>query len=323
VSILVSQTTSTPKTSNTHNKKKKVVVIPEICPRPFDVLCPHSLKGDKNTQRGEEEGECKTGFSKCDGEPPSIGDPIRDVQFVVTPQFKDAQVRINLVSSRDGTSVTTIDFPPNVLKSGWNVTITSVATRSPSTPDKNKSGCSSKNKRRKKILSPPFEFDIFDEDGDPVKTFDRSFRISSLTSNSGEKNNVCYGYNHNDNQREDVDPKSQGWNCNDNIDVRSTRSEEALEVSSEFDHLTTFAVLLGSSSNSDDNGCVDDGWDWISITSLALIAGCCSLTLLCVVTYYRSSRFRAMVGGFEASLKMSRIQSKLNKKTMAERTVTS
>jgi len=54
---------------------------------------------------------------------------------------------------------------------------------------------------------------------------------------------------------------------------------------------------MGSASRCD--------WDWISITSVVVVSAVLSSVFFCALLYYKSSRYRAFVGGFQLNKKVS------------------
>eukprot|EP01102_Stenamoeba_stenopodia_P019161 TRINITY_DN7148_c0_g1_i2.p1 TRINITY_DN7148_c0_g1~~TRINITY_DN7148_c0_g1_i2.p1 ORF type:complete len:342 (-),score=40.94 TRINITY_DN7148_c0_g1_i2:55-1080(-) len=98
------------------------------------------------------------------------------------------------------------------------------------------------------------------------------------------------------------DPRSRNWKCL--RDLSTEKEQFYTKVRSKTDHFTTFAVLLTASNECD---------DWIWIASLVIVASCLVFSIVTVLTYYRSSKLRALVGGFKASSISSIVKKAVNK----------
>jgi len=239
------------------------------------------------------------------------------LEIPVTKDFVDKRVRINVLqsSSKNPKSphqlAVAVDFPPNALKPGWKVMIRrpESSVLDDSKFDQHSSDCGSTSSQ--KTVSPPFEIDVYDQHGNRVTKFDPPLKLSSFANIDGEVSNnrdkhkkVCFGYNNGEGS-------SEKWSCvdSDEFDVLQTQTDNTKFVSSTSDHLTSFAVLLGSNTNGECSG-----WGWIQITSLVLIGSCCCFSLLIGALYLRSKRFQAMVQGYDSGKRLTKIQTKVVKK---------
>jgi len=216
-------------------------------------------------------GECKSSSLECTGEP-TTGSAITETTVTITEAYENKEILI-YVSSDDGKSVGSVSFPPNLLKVGWNVTISSTEA----TPqDVNDCGDSSV------FASNPFEIEVRNSRGKLVKKFDRPLNLS-LFGRVHDWEDVCVGYS---------EDKGRQWQCNPNdISSESTGTNGVYVVQTTSDHLTSFAVLLGSPTGS---GC---DWGWVETVSLALIATAICITIAVVIAFWFSTSLRKMISG--------------------------
>lgn len=188
-------------------------------------------------------------------------------------------------------------FPPNVLKPGWRVQISEPKGDYRSSLEKDDCG----HKSRVDVGSPPFNIKIYDHNDHPITKFPKPYTISSYAtvSSDKERNDLCYGF------LED-EPDSK-WQCTDS--ESDTKTSDSQYVESTLDHLTTFAVLLGDPNSLTNGGC---GLDWVSIASLSMLAGALILFVFFVALFLLSERFRALVGGYNPELAMSKVMTKVD-----------
>lgn len=248
-------------------------------------------------------GQCKKDPSHCSGT--NSNSHFDDVDFVATSRFVGKAVRVNVLNGLEG--VAAIDFPINALKPGWNVTIRRTNTELNSRVNSGSTDEDECSREEHRVVSPPFQIDVFDENGDPVTQFDPPLSVSAFArldgyyhsssgSSSNSKRKVCFGYSQ--------DGESV-WHCprESKLSLQDTRVKVIKFANAETYHLTTFAVLLGDS--------VDKcGWDWISIASLVMTGSCMVLVSICGVLM-KTKRFRALVGGYSVDARISKLEKKV------------
>jgi len=243
--------------------------------------------------------ECKKDPSDCRGVP-LVNEPIEDLSFTVTSKFKDRAVRINALHSSDSSFATLFEFAPNILKVGWNISLSTPTTSVRRLPDGGKKRCG-ENQKEKEFLSPVVELSVLDEEGRLVRHFDVPLKISTFANPLGGDDSslsgVCFGYNEGG--------EGADWKCADEFSVSPTKTDQVSFVATQSDHLTSFAVLLGPTR---DSSC---DLDWISIASLVLIGSSMCLVLFIGSVYLRHRRFQALVGGYNANKRITAIQEKL------------
>jgi len=220
------------------------------------------------------------------------------MQFIVTHKFEGRAVRINALHS-DGSFATLFEFAPDTLREGWNLSIAS----GPSVETTRHSSCGNGVTEKKRFLSPSVQLTVTDGNGDPVKHFHIPLNISTFAHPFDGNRGECFGYNN--------DGDARDWKCSEEFSYQSTRTRRVTWTTTSSDHLTSFAVLLGSTIT-DSSEC--DGLDWISIASLSMIAAAFLMVLVCSGGYYWSVGFRALVGGYKREAKMSAIQNKVTNK---------
>jgi len=188
-------------------------------------------------------------------------------------------------------------FSPNALRDGWNVSISSASEEIILT-DPNSGGCGN----TRKFLSPVIQMKITDKNGNPVRNFQLPLNITTFAYPFDFKNHdgVCFGYNNDDNT---------GWKCSDDFEAHPTRVKDLALANTLTYHLTSFAVMLGSTAIDSDH-C---GMDWISITSITMVLSAVSAGILLSLLYKKSVAFRALVGGYNRNKKISAIENKVNR----------
>jgi len=180
---------------------------------------------------------------------------------------------LNLANGDNG-GVGQLLFAPNMLHPGWNVSITTVDDPSMGSAD----GC---DDNEPEAVSHVLEIQVTDEKGHPVKHFDNSFQLSLYAVIKGVSKDACLGYSNS---------KGEGWKCDGKTNINATGSSSVFLVDTTSDHLTSFAVLLGSSNN----GC---GWGWVEIASLVMIGSAIFLVGLITVLFCSFPAFRAKIRG--------------------------
>jgi len=188
-------------------------------------------------------------------------------------------------------------FAAKALRKGWNVSI-SAGSEEVITTDPNSGSCGHTARR---FLSPVIQMKIFDENGNPVTNFDMPLNITTFAPFDFNKlQDVCFGYNSDD----DTD-----WKCSDDFEAHPTKTKDVALAKTVTYHLTSFAVMLGSTAMNDS----DCGLDWIAIASIAMIVPAASACVLLGLLYNKSLLFRALVGGYKRTNKISAIECKVNK----------
>jgi len=250
-----------------------------VCSNPSDIKCAN--------------GECQADITSCTGEPQT--NDLQDITFVVTDNDRDKPIQLNLVHKGTGSGgLGAVAFPPNMLQDGWNVTITQGSAQQDTSES---DGCGSANSYG--IASIPIKIEITDSDGNPVNHFNNSFELTLFGILNDQHESACLGYRSQD---------DDDWSCDQSTtDKQSTRSNSVFVVKSKFDHLTSFAVLLGGSSM---NGC---RWGWIEYASMGMIGGAVALTLLSIVLHCFSEQFRALIHGQDERRAISSIQRKVKR----------
>jgi len=249
------------------------VIINPVCSKANQIKCP--------------DGQCKPEFTECEGSP-DTGD-LEDVSYVIANRDRNRSIRVNLVNRGNSGGLGAVEFPPNMLHPGWNITI----RLSPQNQQQSSSssGCGDDNVLTE-TASVAIEIQVTDSHGDPVRHFDNSFGLS-LFGILRNIDDICLGY------RSQYD---EDWNCDDSgTKARSTNTRSVFVVESEFDHLTSFAVLLGGSNNR----C---GWGWIEFASMGMIGGAIVLTLVVMILHCCSYQFRALVAGADERKEMIKIE---------------
>jgi len=256
------------------------VIVNSLCSKD-QVLCPS--------------GQCKSALSECQGEP-DVSKPIPEIEVTVTKEDVGKNILVN-IANEGNMGVGQLRFRPDTLREGWNISIKTVDTpvMTSSKPD----DCG--NSEEFEAVSHVLEIQVTDSDGNQVKHFDQSFQLSLYAVIKDSSQGVCLGYSNND---------GQGWKCDQESNINSTGSSSVFLVDTTSDHLTSFAVLLGSGSNSIRAGC---GWGWIEITSLAMIGCAVSLMTLVNSLYFCSSFFRAWITGRNEEARMRSIEKKLRR----------
>jgi len=202
-------------------------------------------------------------------------------------------ILINIASEGNG-GVGQLVFAPNMLHEGWNVSIRTVDN-----PSLHSTGnCDS---QELKAASHLLEIEVTDEDGNPVKHFGNNrFQISLYAVLADLNKEACLGYSNND---------DEGWKCASTTNINSTGSSSVFLVDTTSNHLTSFAVLLGSNNNLD--GC---GWGWVEIASLVMIGSTICLVSLINTLYCVSPRFRNVIRGTNEEAVMKSLQRVLAEK---------
>jgi len=263
---LSSKTTVTPRLPT-----PSTTIVNPICDHNL-VLCPS--------------GQCESTLSMCQGEP-DFTKPISDMSYTVTEQDKHKGIVLHLANGDNG-GVGRLEFAPNMLHPGWNISIRTVDDSS--TKSSNSGNCGD---RELEAVSRVLEIQVTDERGRPVKQFNNSFQLSLYAVlNEHLTKDACLGYSNNDNE---------GWKCDGTTRINSTGSQSVWLVDTTSDHLTSFAVLLGSF----EGGC---GWGWIEIASLVMLG--CALCFINFVTalYCTVPAFRAIIRGGNEEVIMRGIQ---------------
>jgi len=244
--------------------------------------------------------ECESDPRNCHGIP-EIGKRVESFSFTVRPSFRDRTVRINARHS-DGSFAALFEFPPNVLQSGWNVSITAPNSKALEIDNEHDSNDCGRDKEKKEFVSSVVQFNIIDEDGRSIRKFDSPLTISTFAYplEESDSSRSCYGFNR--------DGEGDDWECNyRGFNISSTKTYPVSVVTTKSDHLTSFAVLLGSNPN---DSC---GLDWISIASIAMIGSTLCWVVVCALVYRRSVRVQAFVGGYKVKQRMAVIQMRLQK----------
>jgi len=252
---------STPKPSKS---SPTTVIVNPVCSDNDNVLCAS--------------GQCKSDHSECKGEP-DISDEIEEVTYTVTTRDRNKSILLNIVG-KDNKGVGQVLFPANMLQQGWNVTITSSDHPSTSSSD---GDCGETQTLEQTSTS--VDIAVTNSKGREVRKFDKSFQLS-LYSLIDDKSldDICFGYSNN---------RDDGWRCNNNIDLEKTSTMSVYLVNTKSDHLTSFAVLLGSTSGA---GCE---WGWIQIASLVILGSTIVFVLLTLALYQYSRVFRVLVTGHD------------------------
>jgi len=192
------------------------------------------------------------------------------------------------------------EFPPDTLKVGWNVSV--------SNPSSYVIKSDSDDYRAFRFLSVPVQINVFDGRGQPVRQFNKPLNISLFIYDENNRSDgddkSCFAYNSDEYDQD----QGEGWKCYGDYDSQSTRTKRVWYATTTSNHLTSFAVLLGSPVGF---GGSNGGLDWISIASVAMIGSMLPFVTLIVVLYYLSESFRAIVGGWEAHRSITAIEGRL------------
>jgi len=309
--LLLSPPTPPPSPSPPEDSGKIVVNNP--CRSKRGYLCPDN--------------SCRSDPLLCKGTP-ALSGKVQSFSFVVGEDSKDKPIVLSVllegwnfsfflpslstpnivcklsIQDNDGTAAT-FEFPPNELKVGWNVSV-SDPSRDVLQDDRLDGGDEDgQNRKLVRFLSVPVQMNVFDEKGRPVRRFNKTFEISLFASSEYHSNNDddrCVAFN-----SDEYNENERGWECFANSSFRSTRTRGVTYATTSSDHLTSFAVLLGSPVGFSD----DNQLDWISIASLAMIGSTLVALVLVVCAYYLSEQFRAVVGGWESHRSLRAIESRL------------
>jgi len=203
------------------------------------------------------------------------------VTFVIPKSYKNKAIRVNLVDEGiNGGGYGVLQFPPNMLRDGWNVTITE-SSQQQQDSSSGSNECEKIKPAEKASIS--IDIKVTDSYGNPVNRFNNSFALKLFGLLKSQEHSACIGYR----SRDDED-----WSCGDsNTEKQPTKSNSVFVVQSDFDHLTSFAVLLGGS------GINECGWGWIEYASMGMIGGSFAFTILMVLLHCFSGDFRAWISG--------------------------
>ena len=173
-----------------------------------------------------------------------------------------------------------LSFLRTLLKRGWNVTVSS--SHQYDHVQQHKKDCESdKSSSSVRVVSNPFEVTVTDENCRAVTRFDRPFNLSVFgTARSDVVGNACMGYS---------EDEGKTWKCDRfEAGLEQTGTQSVYMWYTTSDHLTSFAVLLGSEEAGSTDSCGD--WGWIEIASLVLIASLAFLGAF-FVDYFLSFAF--------------------------------
>jgi len=237
----------------------------------------------------------------CRGEP-DIDSPIPDIEVKLTKREVEKTILVNIVSS-DNRGVGQLRIPPNMLREGWNVSIRTVQVDNSAMT--RRSECDDGQRRHNSVeaVSQVLEIEVTDSRGKPVKHFDHSFKLSLfavIKDDHYRNNDVCLGYSNNYDDDE-------GWKCDGTSSINSTGESSVFLVETTSDHLTSFAVLLGSAGNGERDGC-GSTWGWIQIASLVITGTAIALVIIVTTLFYCSPPFRAWIMGRDEDAVMSYIR---------------
>jgi len=262
------------KTSSTTATNKAITINP-VCSDNDLIVCP--------------DGKCKLRVANCEGVPDTDNNKLQDVSFEVSKHYRNKNLRVNLLNKRDGGGFGDLVFPANIFREGWNVTIRQSYQEQSSSDN----GCG--NDKSSKTGSIAVDIEVTKSNGDRVNHFDKSFTLSLFGILGAGTESTCLGYR--SNERDD-------WNCDDKQDtnVQSIKTESVFGVESQFDHLTSFAVLLGGSTPGE---CA--GWGWIEYASMGMIGGAILLTIISILLHCCSYQFRVLVSGSDEKKAMELI----------------
>eukprot|EP01102_Stenamoeba_stenopodia_P016232 TRINITY_DN5650_c0_g2_i1.p1 TRINITY_DN5650_c0_g2~~TRINITY_DN5650_c0_g2_i1.p1 ORF type:complete len:312 (+),score=34.25 TRINITY_DN5650_c0_g2_i1:1-936(+) len=168
-----------------------------------------------------------------------------------------------------------VELQKNTFKPGCTLTVN--LTRSPAAGD-GKGGCGSSSAR---IVSVGIELNLYGGSECDSSNLRRAVGLEFRSKHRGD--GTCVAFNK---ESERDDPI---WHCLSDIDTKAYGDDSILE--SKTTHFTTFAVLFQPTDGCD---------DWIWISSLVMVGSCLFGSIIIVVVYYQSKRFRAVVGGFKA-----------------------
>jgi len=222
---------------------------------------------------------------------PDISKPIPDLLYTVNKKDKDKTIVINLANSENG-GVGQLVFAPNMLRPGWNVSITSTDDSSM------RSSNSDCGDNELEAVSPVLEIRVTDDKGRPVKHFEKSFQLSlyAVLKDGDLTKDACLGYSNN---------KQEGWKCDGVTNFNSTGSSSVFLVDTTSDHLTSFAVFLGGAGGLGESGCE---WSWVQVASLVMIGCAVSFTVVINGLYCAVPAFRSFLGGSNEEAVMKRIR---------------
>jgi len=180
-----------------------------------------------------------------------------------------------------------------MLREGWNVTIVQSSQQHDSISESN--DC--EKSKPLETASIQIEIQITDSHGNPVNHFNKSFNLTLFGTLKNQQPSACLGYR----SRGDAD-----WSCDESkTNMQWTKVDSVYMVSSSFDHLTSFAVLLGESNS------VNCGWGWIEYASMGIIGGSIMLVTLAISLYYYSGQFRVLLRGQDERKALSSIEKKI------------
>eukprot|EP01102_Stenamoeba_stenopodia_P013633 TRINITY_DN4449_c0_g1_i1.p1 TRINITY_DN4449_c0_g1~~TRINITY_DN4449_c0_g1_i1.p1 ORF type:complete len:783 (-),score=105.20 TRINITY_DN4449_c0_g1_i1:38-2386(-) len=271
--------TKSPKTS----PSPLLFVINKICSSAALVKCPS--------------GDCVNNAAMCTGDI-NTSTPVASITKTLPLSSEGRPILINVISP-DNSLIAALRFPPNVLKPKWVVSINNPLDSYNETSKFRKKDC--EDDVPFEIVSPSFQITVRDDQGRKVSKFSKSFSLSSFAQfSSDEARHICFGY-----LNELTDDQ---WKCTSESNLKSTQTKQlgVHLVEENFDHFTTFAVLLGG-----DTKCSPD---WVWITSLSVLAAALVWVFLCVVLFYWNVRFRAWMSGYETDLKVSTVVEKAKKR---------
>jgi len=230
---------------------------------------------------------------------------VKEIEYTVTKEDQNKNILLNIVDDgggddKAGGTIGWVQFPPNALKPGWNVTIRASDHQKTSSSGSNDCGEDSDGNQSLEAASVPLEIEVTDSKGRPVRHFSKDFQISLYglidQRDLAGSSSVCLGY---------AQSKDDSWKCDTEASVNATGTDSVYLVGTNSDHLTSFAVLLGSAS-SGRNGC--GGWQWIPIASLAIIGGAFVCFTLVIVTFLHWRRFRAVIRGRNEEAAMRQLE---------------
>jgi len=281
--------TSKPTPTPVKSPTKDLIVINPVCGDNTRVLCP--------------DGKCQSSAEDCRGQPDDgIIVPISRA-FSADEVNKVIKVNVLMKTSSGETVAMVLTFEPGFFQPGWSIEITE-------SKEKVDTRLGSDCNKQKSIVSKPISIVIRDKKGRILRKFNKPFELSSFaTFADKDDDSVCFAsFAEHD--------SSSSWSCNTkDLTITPTKQKDVKFTKAISEHLTTFAVLLGTTVDKCDK------WGWIEITSLILI-GCAVLwVVLWSVLYVMYLPFRALLGGYEANQKMSMLVEKMEKKTKEQTSI--
>jgi len=196
-------------------------------------------------------------------------------------------------------------FPPGIVQAGWSVSI----EQSSRDQTFSRSAHCGESRKAGSLASPRFEVNVLNEHGqvvdisnltDPITI--EAFSNDIVRERDVTQRRVCLGYADEESSNE--------WNCLHSSKAQTLESGKGAFVQSRSTHLTTFAVLLMSSSQETDPCEID----WIWPTSVALI-GAMIFCVLITISIGRTKRFRRYVYGFrEGAQRVSQVIKAVDRK---------